>query len=123
MVVVNEDFALRIPANLKPEVAAPMLRAGATTYSPLKHWGVKAGDKMGVIGFGGLGDMAVKIAKAMGTQVTLLNTTRVKLEEATGLVIRGVLESDRGAMKELRSSFDFMFSTIPEKHDISPLIE
>ena len=85
--------------------------------------GLKAGDKVGVIGFGGLGDMAVKIAEAMGTQMTLLNTTRVKLEEATGLVIRGVLESDRGAMKELRSSFDFMFSTIPEKHDISPLIE
>ena len=123
VIVVNEDFALKIPANLKPEVAAPILCAGATTYSPLKHWGVKAGDKVGVIGFGGLGDMAVKIAKAMGAQVTVFTTTREKLEEAKRLGIRGVLESDKGAMKELKSSFDFMLSTIPEKHDINPFIE
>ena len=122
VIVVNEDFALKIPANLKPEVAAPILCAGATTYSPLKHWGVKAGDKIGVIGFGGLGDMAVKIAKAMGTQVTVFTTTREKLEEAERLGIRGVLESDKGAMKDLRSSFDFILSTIPEKHDINPFI-
>ena len=101
MIVVNEDFALKIPANLKPEAATPILCAGATIYSLLKHWGVKASDKVGMIGFGGLGDMAVKIAKAMGTQVTVLNTTREKLEEATRLVIRGVLESDKAAMKAL----------------------
>ena len=123
VIVVHEDFALKIPANLKPEVAAPILCAGATTYSPLKHWGVKAGDKVGVIGFGGLGDMAVKIAKAMGTQVTVFTTTREKLEEAERLGIKGVLESDKGAMKGLKSSFDFMLSTIPEKHDINPFIE
>lgn len=123
VIVVNEDFVLKIPANLKPGVAAPILCAGATTYSPLKHWGVKAGDKVGVIGFGGLGDMAVKIAKAMGTQVAVFTTTREKLEEAERLGIRGVLESDKAAMKELRSSFDFMLSTIPEKHDINPFIE
>ena len=123
VIVVNQDFALKIPANLKPEVAAPILCAGATTYSPLKHWGVKAGDKVGVIGFGGLGDMAAKIAKAMGAQVTVFTTTPQKLEEATRLGIRGVLESDKEAMKELSSSFDFMLSTIPEKHDINPFIE
>ena len=88
--VVNEDFALKIPAKLKPEVAAPILCAGVTTYSPMKHWGVKAGDKVGVIGFGGLGDMVAKLADAM---------------------------------KPLKSSFDFMLSTIPEKHDLSPFID
>ena len=123
VIVVKEDFALKIPVNLKPEVAAPILCAGATTYSPLKHWGVKRGDKVGVIGFGGLGDMAAKIAKAMGAQVTVFTTTPQKLEEATRLGIKGVLESDKKAMKELSSSFDFMLSTVPEKHDINPFIE
>ena len=123
VIVVNEDFALKIPKNLKPEMAAPILCAGATTYSPLKHWGVKAGDSVGVIGFGGLGDMASKIAKAMGAHVTVFTTTDQKLEEAKRLGIKGVLESDKDAMKALKSSFDFMLSTIPEKHDINPFIE
>ena len=123
VIVVNEDFALKIPKNLKPEVAAPILCAGATTYSPLKHWGVKAGDSVGVIGFGGLGDMACKIAKAMGAQVTVFTTTKQKLEEAKRLGVGGVLENDKDAMKALKSSFDFMLSTVPEKHDINPFIE
>ena len=123
VIVVNEDFALKIPKNLKPEVAAPILCAGATTYSPLKHWGVKAGNSVGVIGFGGLGDMACKIAKAMGAQVTVFTTTNQKLEEAKRLGVKGVLESDKDAMKKLKSSFDFMLSTVPEKHDINPFIE
>ena len=68
-IVVREDFVLKIPASLPIEAAAPILCAGVTTYSPMKHWGVKAGSKVGVVGFGGLGDMAVKIARAMGAQV------------------------------------------------------
>ena len=123
VIVVNEDFALKIPKNLKPEVAAPILCAGATTYSPLKHWGVKAGDSVGVIGFGGLGDMASKIAKAMGAHVTVFTTTEQKLEEAKRIGVKGVLQSDKDAMKALKSSFDFMLSTIPEKHDVNPFIE
>lgn len=122
MLVVNEDFALKIPANLKPEVAAPILCAGVTTYSPMKHWGVKAGDKVGIIGFGGLGDMAVKLAKAMGATVVVFTTTKEKLEEATRLGVQGVLESDKAALKALKSSFDFMLSTIPEKHDLNPFV-
>ena len=121
--VVNEDFALKIPAKLKPEVAAPILCAGVTTYSPMKHWGVKAGDKVGVIGFGGLGDMAAKLAHAMGAEVTIFTRTKEKLEEAARLGVAGVLESDADAMKPLKSSFDFMLSTIPEKHDLSPFID
>ncbi len=122
VMVVNEDFVLKVPAKLKPEVAAPILCAGVTTYSPLKHWGVKPGDKVGIIGFGGLGDMAAKLARAMGAEVTLFTTTKEKLEEAARLGATGVLESDTEAMGKLKSSFDFMLSTIPEKHDLNPFV-
>ena len=122
MLVVNEDFALKIPETLKPEVAAPILCAGVTTYSPMKHWGVKAGDRVGIIGFGGLGDMAVKLARAMGAEVVVFTTKQEKLEEAARLGVKGVLESDKEAIKSLKSSFDFMLSTIPEKHDLNPFI-
>jgi uncharacterized zinc-type alcohol dehydrogenase-like protein len=121
--VVNEDFVLKIPAALKPEVAAPILCAGVTTYSTLKHWGVKAGDKVGVLGFGGLGHMAAKIAKAMGADVAIFTRTKEKLEEASKLGFTGVLETDKDALKALKSSFDFILSTVPEKHDVNPFVE
>lgn len=123
VLVVNEDFALKIPAGMKPEVAAPILCAGVTTYSPMKHFGVKAGDKVGIVGFGGLGDMAVKLAKAMGADVTVFTTTKEKLEEAMRLGVAGVLESDKETFKALKSSFDFILSTIPEKHDVNPFVK
>jgi uncharacterized zinc-type alcohol dehydrogenase-like protein len=123
VIVVNEDFVLNIPAGLDPAVAAPILCAGVTTYSPMKFWGVKEGDKVGIIGFGGLGNMAAKIAKAMGAEVTVFTTTKEKLEEATRLGIAGVMEGDKDALKALKSSFDFMLSTIPEKHDVNPFVE
>ena len=122
VIVVREDFALKIPAGLKPEEAAPILCAGVTTYSPMKHWGVKAGDKVGIIGFGGLGDMAVKLAKALGADVTVFTRTAEKLDEAAKLGITGVLEGDKTAMAALAGHFDFMLSTVPEKHDINPFI-
>jgi uncharacterized zinc-type alcohol dehydrogenase-like protein len=120
--VVDQDFVLKIPAALKPEVAAPILCAGVTTYSPLKHWGVKAGDKVGVLGFGGLGDMAAKLAKAMGAEVTVFTRTKEKLDEAARLGVQGVLESDQDGLKALTGSFDFILSTVPEKHDVNPFI-
>jgi uncharacterized zinc-type alcohol dehydrogenase-like protein len=122
VLVVKEDFALRIPPELKPEIAAPILCAGVTTYSPLKHWKVKSGDRVGIIGFGGLGDMACKLAKALGADVTVFTSTREKLDEAARLGVKGVLESDRGALEDLKSSFDFILSTIPQKHDLNPFI-
>ncbi len=122
VLVVNEDFALKIPPALKPQVAAPILCAGVTTYSPMKHWGVKAGDKVGIIGFGGLGDMAAKIARAMGAEVTIFTTTEDKLNEADRLGVKIVLQNDADAMQALASSFDFMLSTIPEKHDVNPFL-
>jgi len=123
ILVVKEEFVLKIPAKLKPEVAAPILCAGVTTYSPMKHWGVKAGDKVGIIGMGGLGHMAAKLAKAMGAEVTLFTSTKDKIEEAKKLGFDAVLENDKDALKKLEASFDFMLSTIPEKHDLNPFIQ
>ena len=119
---VKADFALKIPAALKPEVAAPILCAGVTTYSPMKHWGVKAGDRVGVVGFGGLGDMACKLAKAMGAEVYVFTTTKEKLAEAERLGVVGVLETDKERLKALESSFAFILSTVPEKHDVNPFV-
>ena len=122
VVVVNEDFALKIPATLAPEVAAPILCAGVTTYSPMKHWGVKAGDRVGIIGFGGLGNMAVKIARVLGAEVTVFTTHTDKLPEAVALGAQGVLETDTAALERLGSSFDFILSTIPQGHDLNTFL-
>jgi uncharacterized zinc-type alcohol dehydrogenase-like protein len=123
VVVVNEDFVLRIPAGLKPEEAAPILCAGVTTFSPLRHWGVKAGDRVGILGFGGLGHMGAKLAKAMGAEVTVFTSHKDKLEEAARLGVTGVREDDKDRLAELKASFDFILSTIPQKHDIDPFVE
>ena len=122
-IVVREEFVLKIPAGLRPEVAAPILCAGVTTYSPLKHWGVKAGYMVGVIGFGGLGYMAVKLATAMGAEVTVFTRSEEKLKEAQRLGATGALETDEEALKVRKRSFDFLLDTIPEKHEIDPFIQ
>jgi alcohol dehydrogenase (NADP+) len=123
VIVVHEDFVLRIPHGLRPEAAAPILCAGVTTYSPLKHWGVSTGDQVGVIGFGGLGNMGVKLARAMGAEVTVFTSHSDKFPQAERLGARAVVTSDKDAFKRLKSSFDFMLSTIPVKHDLNPFIE
>ncbi len=120
--VVREDFALKIPAGMRPEVAAPILCAGVTTFSPLTHWGVKQGDKVGVIGFGGLGNMAAKLAKAMGAEVVLFTRTAEKEGEAARLGATAVLEDDEDALKQHKGSFDFILSTVPAKHDLTPFL-
>lgn len=83
--VVREDFVLKIPSNLDPASAAPLLCAGITTYSPLKHWKVGKGTKVGVVGLGGLGHMAVKLAKAMGAEVTVITSSQKKSKRAMEL--------------------------------------
>jgi len=123
VMVVREDFALKIPDGLRPEVAAPILCAGVTTYSPLKAWGVKKGQKVGILGLGGLGHLAAKLANAMGAEVTAFTRTEEKLEEARRLGITVLSENDDDALERLKSSFDFILSTIPEKHDINPFIQ
>jgi uncharacterized zinc-type alcohol dehydrogenase-like protein len=120
--VVAEDFVLKIPATLKPEIAAPILCAGVTTYSPLRFWNVKPGQKVGIIGFGGLGHMAIQIAKAMGADVTVFTRTKEKLGEASKFGATAVMEDDKATFASLQANFDFILSTVPEKHDLNPFI-
>ena len=122
-IVVQESFLLSIPTELEISRAAPIVCAGVTTYSPLKHWGVKVGDEVGIIGIGGLGHMGVMIAKAMGAQVTAITTSEDKREAALLLGADEVLLSeDLDAMKAKESSFDFLLCTIPDSFDINPFI-
>ena len=101
-VVVDEKFVLSIPAGLDPAGAAPLLCAGITTYSPLRHWKVKKGDQVGVVGLGGLGHMGVKLAAAMGAEVTMLSTSKSKEADARRLGATGfALTSDPATFKKL----------------------
>lgn len=122
IVVVPEDFVLRIPEGLDPAAAAPILCAGATTWSPMKHWGVEPGDSVGIIGLGGLGNMAAKLAVALGAEVTVFTSSRDKLDCAAELGVEMVLEKDAEALAALARSFDFILSTVPEKHDLNPFV-
>jgi uncharacterized zinc-type alcohol dehydrogenase-like protein len=122
-IVVNEDYVLKIPGSIPIKAAAPILCAGVTTYSPMKHWGVKAGDKVGIVGLGGLGHMAVKLAVAMGAYVTVFTTDKDKIELAKAFGAREVvMEDDKAAYKNLEMTFDFILSTVPEKHKVDPYI-
>ncbi|HEV2703191.1 MAG TPA: NAD(P)-dependent alcohol dehydrogenase [Steroidobacteraceae bacterium] len=122
VLVVKEHFVLKIPTALDPDAAAPLLCAGVTTYSPLKRWGVKPGHCVGIVGFGGLGNIGAKLAKAMGAHVTIFTRSRDKREEATQLGFSAILEDDEQAFHAAASSFDFMLSTIPGSHDLNPYI-
>ena len=118
-VVVDEKFVLSIPANLDMAGAAPLLCAGITTYSPLRHWKVKKGDKVGVVGLGGLGHMAVKLAAAMGAEVTMLSTSKSKEADARRLGATGFgLTTDPATFKRLAGTFDLIIDTISANHDV-----
>ncbi len=122
-IVVDERFVLSVPANLDLKAVAPLLCAGITTYSPLRHWKVKSGDKVGVVGLGGLGHMGVKFADAMGAHVVMITTSPEKGEDAKKLGADDVLLSkDESAMKKHANSFDFILNTIPVGHDLNPYI-
>jgi uncharacterized zinc-type alcohol dehydrogenase-like protein len=122
-VVVNKEFVLNIPENIDAKGAAPLLCAGITTYSPLRHWKVKKGDKVGVIGLGGLGHMGVKFADAMGAHVVMVTTSPDKSEDAKKLGADEVLISkNQDEMKKHAASFDFLLNTVPVKHDLNPYI-
>jgi uncharacterized zinc-type alcohol dehydrogenase-like protein len=123
LLVAKQDFVVKIPSALDPDAAAPILCAGVTTYSPLKRWGVTHGKYVGIVGFGGLGNMGAKLAKAMGAHVTIFTRSSQKVEEATELGFSAMLEGDEGAFQAAQSSFDFILSTVPEKHDINPYIK
>ena len=123
-IIVREEFVLRIPDALKSEEAAPILCAGITTYQPMKHWGVKKGDTVGVAGIGGLGHMAVKTAKALGCTVVALTTSPEKRDDILKtLGADKVIDmNDEDAVEDAAQSLDFMISTIPYKHDINPYV-
>ena len=116
--VVDERFALRIPAGLDPAGAAPLLCAGITTYSPLRQVGCKAGDRVGVVGLGGLGHMAVKLAASMGADVTVLSTSPGKEADARRLGAAGfVVTKDGTAFRRLSAQLDLLVDTVSAPHD------
>jgi uncharacterized zinc-type alcohol dehydrogenase-like protein len=122
-IVVAERFALRIPAGLDPAGAAPLLCAGITTYSPLVRWGVKAGDRVGVVGLGGLGHMGVKLAAAMGAEVTVFSTSRSKEADARRLGAHDfVATGEAAALKKLGGRFDLVIDTVSARHDVGALL-
>lgn len=117
-IVVSQDYAIAIPANADMEKVAPLLCAGITTYSPIKYAGVKSGDKVGVAGFGGLGNMAVKYLKALGADVTVFDISEDKREAAKEMgASRYVNVNDSSAMASIANEFDFIISTIPSAYD------
>lgn len=122
-VVVSDRFVVRIPEKLDPAAAAPILCAGITTYSPLRHFGVGKGHKVGVIGMGGLGHMGVKFAKALGAEVTIFTRSESKVSEAKKQgADHVVISTDDEQMKAASDSFDFMLDTVPVQHDLNPYL-
>ncbi len=112
-----------MPAGLDPARAAPLLCAGITTYSPLRHWQVGPGTKVAVAGLGGLGHMGVKLARAMGAEVTVITRSAAKAAEAHALGAQHVLvSSDAEAMKRAAGRFDFVLDTIPVMHEVDPYL-
>jgi len=119
-IVVDEAFVLHVPQNLDLAATAPLLCAGITTYSPLKHWNVGPGKKVGIVGIGGLGHMAVKIAKAMGAHVVVITTSTSKTEDAQRLgADEVVLSTDEAQMKQHANSLHFILDCVSAQHDIN----
>ena len=122
-VVVDEAFGLLIPENLDLKAVAPLLCAGITTWSPLKHWNVKEGSKVAVVGLGGLGHMAIKLAKGLGAEVTLFSRTPNKIQDALNLGADAVVISTyENEMNAVKGKFDLIIDTVPYDHDINPYI-
>src|SRR6476659_3179960 len=120
-IVVDRHYVLRVPEALDPAAAAPLLCAGITTYSPLNHFEVEEGDVVGVVGLGGLGHMAVKIAKAMGAEVKVFTTSENKFDAARELGADDViLSTDPAAMEAANRSIDVIIDTVAAPHDLNP---
>ncbi|WP_082498331.1 NAD(P)-dependent alcohol dehydrogenase [Chryseobacterium sp. Leaf180] len=120
-VVVSEDFVLKIPENLDLAAVAPLLCAGITTWSPLRHWNVTKDSKVAVVGLGGLGHMAIKLAKGLGADVTLFSRSPDKTEDAKKLGADAVvISTDEEQMKSVAGKFDLIIDTVPYDHDVNP---
>ena len=124
IMVAPEHFVLHLPEGIDMAAAAPLLCAGITTYSPLKHWDVKPGKKVGIIGLGGLGHMGVKYAKAMGAEVWVITSSPEKAEAAKSYGADGVIvSSSPEEMEKAMNQFDFLLDTIPKAHDLEPYLK
>jgi len=122
-IVVDEDFVLKIPKNLDLAGIAPILCAGITTWSPLRHWNVKKGSKVAVIGLGGLGHMAIKLANALGADVTLFSRSPNKMQDALDLgANQVVISTDEKQMENAQGLFDLIIDTVPYSHDLNPYV-
>ncbi|MBV7418217.1 NAD(P)-dependent alcohol dehydrogenase [Comamonas sp. CMM03] len=122
-IVVSEQFVVNVPENLDPAGAAPLLCAGITTWSPLRHWKVGPGSKVAVVGLGGLGHMALKLAKAMGAEVTLFSRSPGKEADAQRLgASHVVISTDPAQMKAVRGQFDLIIDTVPYVHELNPYV-
>jgi uncharacterized zinc-type alcohol dehydrogenase-like protein len=123
-IVVKEHFVLQVPTNLNLAGVAPLLCAGITTYSPIRHWGVTKGKKVGVVGLGGLGHMAVKFAHALEAHVIVFTTSLNKKEDALRLGADEVVVSrNTEEMSKHMASFDFIIDTVSAEHDINALLQ
>jgi len=122
-VVVDQRFVLHVPSNLDPAGAAPLLCAGITTYSPMRHWGVTKGKKVGVVGLGGLGHMGVKFAHALGAHTVVFTTSSHKIDDAIRLGADEVVHSrNADEMQKHANSFDFILDCVSANHDIHSYI-
>ena len=122
-IVVNEHFVLKVPSNLNLAAVAPLLCAGITTWSPLRHWKVGKGSKVAVVGLGGLGHMAIKLAKGLGAEVTLFSRTPDKTKDALELGANEVvISTDGNQMNLVKGKFDLIIDTVPYVHDVNPYV-
>lgn len=122
-IVVDQDFVLHVPENLDPAACAPLLCAGITTYSPLRHWDIGPGQRIGIVGLGGLGHMGVKFARAFGAEVVLFTTSPGKAADAKRLgADEVVLSSDPASMAAQANRFDFVLNTVASSHNLDPFI-
>ncbi len=122
-VVVDEHFVLKIPSNLDLAATAPLLCAGITTWSPLRHWKVGKGTKVAVVGLGGLGHMAIKLAKGLGAEVSLFSRTPSKTKDALELGADAVvISNDELQMASVKGKFDVIIDTVPYVHDVNPYV-
>lgn len=122
-IVVDEDFVLHVPEHLDLAGVAPVLCAGITTWSPLRHWNVNKDSKVAVVGLGGLGHMAIKLAHALGAHVTLFSRSTNKIEDAKALGAHEiVISTDETQMQKAMGQFDLILDTVPYEHDFNPYI-
>lgn len=122
-VVVDENYVLKVPANLDLAAVAPVLCAGITTWSPLRHWHAGPGSKVAVTGLGGLGHMAIKLAKGLGAQVSLFSRTPAKEQAAKALgADEVIISTDANQMKAVKGKFDLIIDTVPYVHDLNPYV-